>query len=84
MNWQEIRLKYPKQWLIVEALDAHTKSGRRVIEQYSVVNMFKDSNKAMESYSRIHRTSPDRELYVLHTDKETIEIRERQWLGIRK
>ncbi len=84
MNWQEIRLKYPKQWLIVEALDAHTKSGRRVIEQYSVVNMFKDSNQAMESYSQIHRASPDRELYVLHTDKETVEIRERQWLGIRK
>jgi len=84
MNWQEIRLKYPKKWLIVEALDAHTKSGQRVIEQYSVVNMFKDSNKAMESYSQIHRTSPDRELYVLHTDKETVEIRERQWLGIRK
>ncbi len=39
-----------------------------------------DLNTAMEAYSQIHQKSPDRELYVIHTDKETIEILERRWL----
>ncbi len=84
MEWQEIRVQYPHQWLLVEAMEAHTKSGHRIIEQFSVVNTYEDSNKAMESYSQIHKTSPGRELYVLNTDKEKVEIQERQWLGIRK
>jgi|APSaa5957512622_1039677.scaffolds.fasta_scaffold150171_2 hypothetical protein len=84
MKWQEIRGKYPHQWLIVEAIDAHTKSGNRIVEQFSVVNTYVDSIKAMESYTLFHQASPDRELYVLSTDKEIVEIYERRWLGIRR
>ena len=44
---------------------------------------FSDPLTAMESYKHLHRTHPGRELYVVHTDKEVLDITERKWLGIR-
>jgi len=84
MKWKEIRNQYPHQWLLLEAMDAHTESNRRIVEQFSVLNSYINSHQAMESYSQIHHESPDRELYVLNTEKDKVEILERQWLGIRK
>lgn len=37
----------------------------------------------MKRYMRFHRDQPARELYVLHTDREKLDVTERQWLGIR-
>jgi hypothetical protein len=37
----------------------------------------------MDDYVQRHRQAPDREFYVLHTDRETLDITERRWLGIR-
>ncbi|MEE2718128.1 MAG: hypothetical protein VX610_11945 [SAR324 cluster bacterium] len=81
MNWQEIRTQYPHQWLLLEAVDAHTQANHRVVEQFSVINSYPDSHQAMESYAQFHHGNPEKELYVLHTDKEAVEILERQWLG---
>ena len=36
----------------------------------------------MDSYIELHDTAPQRELYVLHTDREELEIEELRWLGI--
>lgn len=36
MNWQEIREKYPHRWLVVEAYDAYTEKGKRVINHFEV------------------------------------------------
>ncbi len=83
MFWKEIRNLYPKQWLLVEAIKAHTESGKRILDQMIVVDSYKDSLLAMKEYKELHRKYPDRELYVLHTDKEIIEIIEKRWLGIR-
>ncbi len=84
MKWNEIRNQYPHQWLLLEAMEARTQANQRIVEQFSVINAYPDSDQAMESYSQLHQTSPNRELYVLHTDKENVEILERRWLGIRK
>lgn len=83
MKWKEIRQQYPKQWLLVEAINAHSKSNKRILDQLSVIDTFQDSDNAMRSYQRIHKKFPKRELYVLHTDRERIDISERKWLGIR-
>jgi hypothetical protein len=83
MKWQEIRRQYPKQWLLVEAINAHSESNKRVLDQLSVIDTFQDSDNAMRSYQRIHKKFPKREMYVLHTDRERIDISERKWLGIR-
>ena len=83
MKWQEIRTHYPQQWLLVEAIKARSKDNRRILEELAVVDTFSDSSTALESYQQLHREAPERELYVVHTSRETLDIRERKWLGIR-
>ncbi len=83
MTWEEIRKQYPRQWLLVEAIKAHSEFDKRILEQLSVINTFPDSVTAMSSYTQFHREAPERELYVLHTDREKLDIMERSWLGIR-
>jgi len=83
MNWNEIRRYYPQQWLLVEAIKAHTELNKRILEQLAVINSFVDSVTAMQSYRQLHHEAPERELYILHTSRETLDITERRWLGIR-
>jgi hypothetical protein len=83
MQWEEIRRHYPQQWLLVEAIKAHSEADKRVLDQLSVVNTFQDSTSALKSYTNLHRAHPDREFYVFHTSREMLDITERSWLGFR-
>ena len=83
MQWQEIRSHYPQQWLLVEAIKAHSETSKRILEQLAVVAAYPDSATAMKGYSQLHHEAPDRELYVFHTSRKTLDIAERKWLGIR-
>ena len=83
MRWEEIRQRYPDQWLLVEAIKADSVAGKRIVEQLSVVSEFPDSVVALKDYAQLHREAPERELYVLHTSRELLDITERTWLGIR-
>jgi hypothetical protein len=83
MDWQEIRTHYPQQWLLVEVLDAHSEADRRVLEQLAVIGTYPDSIRAMKRYQQLHREAPDRELYVFHTSREALDVKERRWIGIR-
>jgi hypothetical protein len=83
MQWNEIRAIYPHQWLLIEAIEAHTQASERILDRIAVVDTFPNSQTAMQSYLDLHRQSPERELYVLHTDREELNIQERYWLGIR-
>ena len=83
MKWEEIRKQYPLQWVLVEAIDARSEFSQRVLEQLKVLQSFHDSTSAMKEYSQIHRKQPQRELYVLHTDRAELNIAERRWIGIR-
>jgi hypothetical protein len=84
MQWQEIRQHYPQQWLLLEAIQAHSEANKRILEQLAVIEAFPDSITAMKHYARLHHDAPTRELYVFHTGRETLEITERTWLGIRR
>ncbi len=83
MKWAEIRNHYPHQWLLVEAIKAYSEAGKRILEDLAVVNTFSDSTAAMRGYLKLHREAPGRELLVLHTDREKLDVTERRWLGIR-
>ncbi len=83
MTWQDVRQHYPHQWLLVEAVQAHTLENQRIIDQLSVLERFEDSRTAIQAYVAWHRQTPQREFYVLHTDRECLNIRERVWHGIR-
>jgi hypothetical protein len=84
MQWSEIRIAYPTQWLIVEALAARTEGERRQLEQIAVVETCADGAAALQRYRQLHLQYPQRELYFVHTGREELDIHERQWLGIRR
>jgi hypothetical protein len=83
MQWQDIRQHYPDQWLLLEALQAHSEGNSREIDQLAVLGAFPDSVTALQHHSQLHREAPGRELYVFHTSRTRLDIVERQWLGIR-
>ena len=83
MQWNEIRRHYPNQWLLLEALEAHTEGTQRVLDQLAIIRAFDDSQSALRSYAELHRSAPERELYVFHTSRATLDVQERSWLGIR-
>lgn len=82
MHWAEIRRQYPAQWLLVEAVAAHSADNQRILEQLAVIHAYPDSEAAMRGYARLHHCDPQRELYVLHTSRENLLIRERWWPGV--
>ena len=85
MKWYEIRQAYPDQWLIIEALQAHTTpDSRRQLDKIAIIERCEDGTTAMLSYRRLHQQYPAREFYFVHTSREELDIRERQWLGIRR
>jgi len=83
MDWNQIRLQFPNKWLLVEAIQASSKNGKRILEQLSVINTFVDSVEAMKYYQQLHHDEPHRELFVIHSTREKLDISERHWLGIR-
>ena len=83
MKWGDVRQSYPSQWLLVEALTAHSEEGRRVVEEMAVIDVFDDSTAAWLRYRQLHHDAAGREFYILHTDREELDIAERVWLGIR-
>ena len=83
MKWEEIRTHYPQRWLLVEAIKARSEANKRILEQLAVVGTFSNSGAALKSYQQLYHQAPERELYVFHTSRETLDITERRWPGIR-
>jgi len=76
MRWSDVRIAYPNQWLVIEALDAHSEDQRRFLDRIGVVESCEDGAAAMACYSQLHRQYPQREFYFVHTDRETLDILE--------
>jgi hypothetical protein len=75
MTWNEIRQQYPHCWVLVEALDGYTQDNERVISQLALIETFADDWKpAWEAYKRWHHADQHREYYMLHTDREALNI----------
>ncbi len=83
MHWGDVRASYPEQWLVIEALEAHTDDHRRIVDHIAVVETCADGATAHRRYRDLHRSHPGRELYFVHTGVPSLEIQERPWLGIR-
>jgi len=82
-NWSETQQYFPHQWVVVEAVQAHSQNNERILDKLVVIESFKDSRTAWQAYAHLHHHSPEKELYVLHTDRQTLNIQERRWLGVR-
>ena len=83
MQWSEIRASHPDQWLVIEALDAHSTGGRRVLDRIAVLDVCDDGAAAFARYRQLHRQHPHREIYFVHTANADLDIEERTWIGIR-
>ncbi|MCU0577223.1 MAG: hypothetical protein MUD15_10420 [Desulfobacterota bacterium] len=85
MKWSEIRKAYPNQWLVVEAIQAHTTpEKRRLLDTIAVVDRCDTGSAAMDRYGHMHRRYPSREFYFVHTSREELDIHEQVWFGIRR
>jgi hypothetical protein len=84
MQWVDIRLAYPGEWLIIEALEAETApTHQRNLKRIAVIERCSDAENALRSYRRLHHEYPFREFYFVHTSREALDIREQNWAGIR-
>lgn len=83
MKWDDIRVRYPNRWLLVEAIVARSEQDKRVVDELIVVSDFEESRTALQNYLEMHRAAPERELYVAHTSRQALDIEERRWAGIR-
>jgi hypothetical protein len=84
MRWAEVRVTHPGQWIVAEALEAHTEQHRRVIDHLAVLETCGDGATALQRYRELRREHPDRELYYVHTGNAELDIEERPWAGIRE
>jgi len=84
MRWAEVREVYPGQWLVIEALESRTEGDRHIVGDIAVIERCADGEAALASYRRLHLEYPQRLLYYVHTDREQLDITERQWVGVRR
>lgn len=84
MRWTNVRKTYPNQWLVIEAVKAHSAKARRVLDKIAVLEACRDGIAAMQKYRQLHKQYPEREFYFVHTSRKQLDIHERQWLGIRR
>lgn len=83
MTWAEVRRHYPGQWLLVEAIQAHSAAGQRIVEDLAVVETYPDGSAALKGYAHFRRRWPWRELLPIHTAREQLDIDESVRLSFR-
>jgi hypothetical protein len=83
MQWPEIQTTHPEQWVVLEALDSHTEGAVFVVDDAAMVQACPDGAAAFESYRRLHRLHPERELLFVHTSRADLRFEERRWVGVR-
>lgn len=77
MRWLDVRNAHVDQWLVLEALDARSQDGHRLIDQVEVIEICPDGRSAMKRYAAARRQRPDREILFAHTSKEVLALEER-------
>ncbi len=81
MLWSEVCAAHPDQWLVLEALEAHSEPGRRIMDRVAVLEKCPDARIAMRRYRELQRAFPQREIFFFHTSNAELEIEE-EWVGI--
>lgn len=84
MIWEEARNLYVNKWILIEAIDAYSQEGKRIVKELSVINAYDEGKEALKEYAEKHKKDKSREMYVYHTKNEELFIEERTWIGVRK
>jgi hypothetical protein len=82
--WEEVKKLYPSSWIVIEAIDAKTDGENRIVQQLAVLDFFNEetSKNALLKYLQLHKTYPERELYVVHSTRPLLDIKEQRWVGL--
>ncbi len=84
MHWEDLKKTTPQQWVIIEAVEAHTDGDNRIIENIQLVEMFgADNIGASRHYAQLHKSHPEKEYYVVHTSRPELNIKVRNCTGVR-
>lgn len=85
MKWEEVCQAFPKQWVLIEAVEAYTnEKSERILKEITPIKKFSNSPDAMKAYQELHQENPSRELYVLHTNRKNPNIIEKKRVGVRR
>ena len=82
MRWQEVQERFPNEWVVLEAVKAHSHNGYRYIEEVVIIDIFENSLEAMNRYEELRKGQPQREYCFFHTSRKNLVARER-YVGIR-
>ncbi|SDI48139.1 hypothetical protein [Natribacillus halophilus] len=82
MRWQEVKKRFPNEWVVLEVIKAHSENGYRYIEDVVIIDRFENSLEAMERYEELRKDQPQREYCFFHTSRQNLVARER-YAGIR-
>lgn len=82
MTWKDVKKVYPDQWVLLEALEAHSEGEKRIVEHMEVIGSFDDGNKAFEKYIEMHKAHKEREYYIYHTSNEKLNIGFKKRVGV--
>lgn len=73
-TWEQIREQYPGRWVLIEATEAHTEGGQRILDAITLIGDFDDSSAAWDAYRDLHVANREREFYPVHTSREALDI----------
>ncbi|MBW9171239.1 hypothetical protein K2F43_08480 [Clostridium estertheticum] len=76
MKWDDARSIYINKWILFEAIEAYSKDGKRIVQDLSVINSYKEGKEALKKYAEKHKKDKSREMYVYHTKHENLFIEE--------
>lgn len=83
MKWAEVCKQYPDQIVLVVALTTSSMNNIRTVDEMAVLSKSNDNLAAWQEYKKLHKSHPNKELYLFHTSKEKAEVIEQYFTGIR-
>lgn len=83
MKWQEVRERFPHQWVVLEAMNSHREDDYWVPDELAILDHFEDGWAAMRRYRDLRNQFSQRDIFYFHSDRESLRIQEIHTLGLR-
>jgi hypothetical protein len=84
MTWQQIRERYPDQWVLMESLQSHDEGDQRIYDSLAVLDSCEDNGELFPRYRRLKARHPEKEIIFYHAANEQMDIRILPTPGMRK
>lgn len=69
MQWQEVRIIYPDQYVLLEILDSHTEDSTQYVDEVALIKAIQDPDEATKELLKCRDNN-----IVYHTGQEKIAI----------